>query len=350
MKIPESKTTISAIYQHYEDHAEDGFRPHLGASIIGKDCARALWYDFHWCTPASFNGRMLRLFETGQMAEDRFVANLRNAGVTIFETDPQTRQQFRVQACAGHFGGSLDGIGQGFVEAPKAWHVVEMKTHSEKSFKDLQKKGVQEAKPQHFAQMQIYMHLTSTSDGPMKRAYYIAVNKNTDELYGERVKYDKDAATRLIHKAAQIIASDTPLPKLNEDPTWYQCKFCDHRNTCHGQQAPAVNCRTCLHSTPVDNGQWHCARYDCPVPEANQRKGCASHLYIPHLLYSFADVMDSGEYWVRYKLKSTGQEFVTGESPDQLSSQEIHATESKDILADPAVQAIRSEFQGRLVG
>ena len=37
---------------------------HLGASIIGKDCERALWYDFRWVTRWAFTGRMLRLFDT----------------------------------------------------------------------------------------------------------------------------------------------------------------------------------------------------------------------------------------------------------------------------------------------
>ena len=347
MKIPEADSTISLIYRHYEANADNGFRPHLGASLIGKPCSRALWYDFHWCTPASFDGRMLRLFETGQEAEDRFVRNFKAAGVNIHEVDSHTGQQFRVSACDGHFGGSLDGVASGFVEAPKTWHVVEMKTHSEKSFKDLQNKGVEESKPQHFAQMQVYMHLAP--EGPLTRAFYIAVNKNTDELYGERVKYDKKKATELVNKAASIIASDAPLEKLNEDPTWYQCKFCDHSPVCHGQRAPSVNCRTCLHSTPIENAQWHCARYDCLIPEANQRTGCQSHLYIPDLLFSFADVMDSGEYWIKYRLKSTGQEFVTGEAPEQLSSCEIKAVDQKELLGDPNLQGLRQTFQGEIV-
>ena len=72
--------TLTAIYADYEARQGDGFRDHLGASIIGKSCERALWYDFRWVTPSRFSGRLLRLFETGQLEEDRMVRNLRATG------------------------------------------------------------------------------------------------------------------------------------------------------------------------------------------------------------------------------------------------------------------------------
>lgn len=49
--LPETPTpTRDAIFAGYEADREDGFRPHLGASQIGKSCERALWYDFRWTT------------------------------------------------------------------------------------------------------------------------------------------------------------------------------------------------------------------------------------------------------------------------------------------------------------
>ena len=157
--------TLTAIYGAYEHQQGDGFRDHLGASLIGKSCARALWYDFRWATPARFEGRMLRLFETGQIEEARLVRNLRATGATVLEVDPATGKQFRVSAHGGHFGGSLDGAAIGLLEAPATWHVVEFKTHSSKSFADLTAKGVQASKPRHAAQMQIYMRPTGMTRG-----------------------------------------------------------------------------------------------------------------------------------------------------------------------------------------
>ena len=161
--------TRDAIFAAYEADRDDGFRPHLGASQIGKSCERALWYDFRWATSARFPGRILRLFETGQLEEARLVRNLRRTGATVLEVDPATGRQWRVEAHGGHFGGSLDAVALGLLEAPKTWHVVEFKTHSAKSFRELVAKGVAEAKPQHWAQMQIYMHLTGITRAHLPR-------------------------------------------------------------------------------------------------------------------------------------------------------------------------------------
>lgn len=128
-ELPEPPTpTLSAIYASCEARQGDGFRDHLGASLIGKSCARALWYDFRWATPARHTGRILQLFETGQMEVARLVRDLRATGATVLEVDPETGRQFRVEAHGGHFGGSLDGVALGLLEAPKTWHVVEVKT------------------------------------------------------------------------------------------------------------------------------------------------------------------------------------------------------------------------------
>ena len=285
--------TREAIFAGYEADASDGFRSHLGASLIGKACERALWYDFRWITKARFEGRVLRLFETGNREEERLVRNLRRTGATVLEVDPETGRQFRVQAHGGHFGGSLDGVAIHLLEAPKAWHVLEFKTHSNKSFTDLVAKKVRESKPQHFAQMQIYMHLMG-----MNRAMYLAVNKDTDDLYVQRVEADVAYTEQLLEKARRIIFAPTPLPRISEEPSWYQCRLCDHADVCHGPRAAEINCRTCLHSTPVEGG-WHCDRHQKPLSEVDQRTGCEQHLYLPPLVP--AAQVDAGEDWVDYE-------------------------------------------------
>ena len=294
--LPSSPSpTLSAIYAAYEAKQGDGFRDHLGASLIGKSCARALWYDFRWASPAHFEGRMLRLFETGQLEEARLVRNLRATGATVLEVDPATGKQFRVSAHGGHFGGSLDGVALGLLEAPKTWHVVEFKTHSVKSFASLTVKGVRASKPQHFAQMLVYMHLTG-----MSRAMYLAVCKDTDALHIERIEVDKAEGERLIEKAGRIIDAPRPPSRISDDPTWFECRFCDHCGLCHDGEPPPVNCRTCLHSTPVDGG-WHCARFDQPIGAQAQRAGCPKHLFIPDFIPG--EVIDAGDDFVAYRFE-----------------------------------------------
>jgi len=298
---PPPTPTLSAIHAAYEAAAGDGFREHLGASQIGKACARALWYDFRWTTRTQFPGRMLRLFETGHLEEARLVRNLRATGATVLEVNPETGRQWQVSAHGGHFGGSLDAVAIGILEAPKTWHVVEFKTHSVKSFRDLAAKGVVLSKPQHWAQMQVYMHLIGIT-----RALYMAVCKDTDALHIERVYADAAAAERLLAKAGAVINTARPPARLSEDPAFWECRFCSHHAVCHEGGAAEVTCRSCLHATPVDGG-WHCARHDRNLDRRAQRQGCPKHLFIPdvvpgavtgagddHVVYRLAD----GTAWI----------------------------------------------------
>ena len=119
--------TIDAIYDHYKVKRKNEHRPHLGGSQIGNECSRALWYQFRHAWSPTFDGRMLRLFETGDREEDRIVANLRAVGITVWDKDPDTGKQIMFSECGGHFALSLDGVGEGFAESSKP-HTLEFKT------------------------------------------------------------------------------------------------------------------------------------------------------------------------------------------------------------------------------
>ena len=69
----------------------------------------------------------------------------------------------------------LDGICTGIIEAPKARHILECKTHNTKSFTQLLKHGVKVAKQEHWIQCQLGMHLSG-----IDRAFYLAKHKDSD--------------------------------------------------------------------------------------------------------------------------------------------------------------------------
>ena len=183
-----------------DDQANDHY-PTLRASELGGPCDRALWYKYNWCKPAErFSGRMYRLFDRGQREEERLVLALKGIGVDVYD------DQRRVEALNGRFSGHIDGIGLGVPEAPKTPHLLEFKTHSNKSFKDLCKKGsVEKAKFQHYVQMQIYMHLLG-----LERGLYISINKDNDEIYCERIKASKRFAKAQLLRAQRIIEAEDP--------------------------------------------------------------------------------------------------------------------------------------------
>lgn len=266
--------TVRKIFESYEKEADDWRRPHLGGSLIGTECMRALWYAFRWATPPKMDGRVRRLLDTGKREEERLLSELRRIGIVI------EGEQFSFQDVSGHFGGSFDAVGKGFEESDK-WHLLEFKTSNDKSFKEIQKKGVKEAKPLHYAQMQVYMLAES-----FERAYYFVVNKNTDEIHGERVPFDRTFAEGLIQKARTIIFSAVPLDRISDDPESFLCRFCTYRPACHQKAYSEVHCRTCLHATPEPKGEgvWTCEDRHVPLSIEEQKAGCDRHLYIPNLV------------------------------------------------------------------
>lgn len=272
---PRQHGTRDAIYAAYAARQDDSKRYHLGASMIGRECERQLWYSFRWAKTVQHEGRLLRLFDTGHLEEPRMVADLRAIGCTVLEVDPENGRQWTVRDDGGHFGGSMDGVALGLPEAPKTWHLLEFKTHNEKSFNKLCEKGVQQAKLEHYAQMQAYMELAG-----LTRALYMAKNKNTDDLYCERVYHDAAYAMRILEKARRIIASPVPPPKAFAKG-YYLCRWCDFEDICHNSERPERNCRTCMHSTPVDGGQWECAT---GKGSGNEKEHLPCHRFIPDLV------------------------------------------------------------------
>lgn len=288
--LPTKSATVEAIESYWKQRGtSEKPRKYLGASSIGVECSRQLWYNFRHCSAPNFDGRLYRLFNRGHREEATFVEELRGIGCEVHEFD-NDGNQFEVIACDGHFKGHTDGAALGVPEAPKTWHLLEMKTASAKSFTKTKRDGVEKDKPQHFAQMQVYMHLTG-----LKRALYMVVNKDNDELYTERLKHDSKRAQSYIDKAQMIINASTPPERISDKPDSWACKFCDAKELCHGTSediavpVPALSCRNCVYSTASQDGKWICDK------TGNEAKAvCSNHLFIPALV-GFAEPTDSLE-------------------------------------------------------
>lgn len=322
MSVHDADIITQRIDQHWEDNQEDGRRGHLGGSLIGRECMRELWYSFRWASANRFKGRILRLFDRGHKEEFRFVDYLAQIGVEVREYSqrlmwyngredvveylledwdtPESEwyenvtaseyhvkrakengvklTQWRIKDIDGHLGGSTDGMG---INVPGVdLHsfpldepvLLEMKTHGEKSFLKLGKEGLKAAKPEHYSQMQIYMHKMGLRIG-----LYMAVNKNTDELKCFFVIAEPLVGAGLISKGGEIISSPQPLKRMSNNPSWFKCRFCDHRGTCHLGEPMEKNCRTCALSKPIEDGQWHCAKWQCVIPLEGQKQGCEAY-------------------------------------------------------------------------
>ena len=234
--------------------ADEGHRSHLGASMVGKECGRAIWYGFRWALKPKHSGRILRLFNRGHLEEARFIAMLLSIGVQVFQADANGNQ-YRISDVDGHFGGSGDGVGIGIPDLPPTEPcLLEFKTHGEKSFIKLSEDGVRKAKFEHFVQMTLYM-------GKMKLAYalYGAVNKNTDEVYMEIIPFDPIVYDQYMERARKVIEIRVAPERIRSaSPGLFACRFCDYKNICLLDAKPDQNCRTCYHAQPAENGTWVC--------------------------------------------------------------------------------------------
>lgn len=288
-------STVAAIYKAYEDANEPRDGKTIPVSQLAEECSRKLWFDFRWVSAhEDIPGRVLRLFETGNIEEERWVEDLRRIGCEVVDRAEDGRQ-IRVDLCGGHVGGYLDSEILGLPEAPRTWHVGEMKSHNAKSFADLKKKGVKESKPLHYGQLQTYMHARGRD-----RGVYLAVCKDTDELYAERVHYDAEYCLRLLAKAERIIAANEPPPGVDN----YTCQWCRHKAICKEDAWPRSNCRTCLYSSPEPGGTWSCARFSKPLSLDEQREGCPAHLYLPGVVPGEQTDSDEDAETVTYRLRS----------------------------------------------
>ena len=339
MKIPDPQNSIQALIDSAHEARKDEPRLHMGCSSLGHPCDRWLWLSFRWAVQPSFPGRILRLFRRGHQEEANIVSDLRAICIDIRSTGAS---QSRVELGC-HVSGSIDGIIEsGVPEAPKKRHVAEFKTHSLKSFNDLEKKGVQESKPQHYVQMQLYMHGLE-----IDRALYLAVCKDDDRIYTERVHYDADVAQRYIDRGHRLALSERMPPPLSADPSWYECKFCDAHSFCHGEQLTKhANCRTCAHVTPKEDSTWTCERHQADgIPIEFQRKGCGSHVLHPDLVPW--PMRDSTIEWVAV-YEVNGNPVMNGEG--HFASSELIANATACASGDKVVTKMRAEWGGRIVG
>jgi hypothetical protein len=288
--------TARAIFAALESKQRRDQHPRLAASGLGS-CEKMQWDKFRWLFPAEiFDAQKLSIFETGEHWETRLVQRLRDAGMIVDDLDPETGEQWRIVFAGGHASGRTDGKVMGVPEAPKTMHVFEAKSMNDRAFKALLKAGcVRDGKPEHYAQVQAYLHCQG-----LTRALYCGINKNTDELYVERIEYDALFALGLMTKAERIVTSDRrpacscPVYFLKAG---YGCAPNDGL-------MPARSCRSCLHSSAHLDGdaRWSCARWSRDLTLDEQRVGCPQHMMNPTAVPGEQiDAAEDGS-WVMYRL------------------------------------------------
>ena len=276
-----AKRILEEIDEYCVRTYDGGHRSHLGASLIGRECKRYLWYVFRWCLHEKTTGRQQRLFNRGHREEARFIEWLEGIGFKVWfenrDEGPNEKgefPQYRISDVMGHFGGSLDGI----AVLPERYGIaepvlLEFKTNGTGAgFNKLADDGMPIAKPEHFAQTSTYGKKYN-----FRYCVYLNINKNDDSLHIEVVKLNHNLGEQMIMKAEQIIMSQTAPARLSDNPTFHKCGYCHMKEVCHKGAVVEVNCRSCAFARPVENAEWFCEVHNGNIPKDFITKACPSY-------------------------------------------------------------------------
>jgi len=321
---------------------DGGHRTHLGASLIGDECKRKLWYVFRWVkhdkmekegnTPAenvANAGRLYRLFNRGHREEDRFIEWLEGIGVQVWADDLQNHKLFyceednsyrllsnnqmlemeeirdaksqleidvtdsklhikRAKADGLEFpqyrisavSGHFGGSLDGVAKLPERFGINEPVLLEFKTIgAKYHKKLVKNGMI-----VEKLQHFAQTStyglEYSLNYCLYMSICKDTDKIHLELVKLNHDLGEEMKLKAEQIIRSIVAPPALSLDPTFFKCKFCNFNDICHSGGVCEKNCRSCKHAMPAENAEWVCTLRDETIPKDFIPLACNDYIAI----------------------------------------------------------------------
>lgn len=231
-------------------------RVYLGGSRLGVECLRQLAYEWHkqkasraaydkaaavaggrpvqYRVDHKFPGKVIRRFQMGHMHEDETAGWIRAAGFDL-RTHKQDGRQFGFTALKGLIGGHFDGVilgGPLTLKYPGLW---EHKIMASKKWRETVDKGVEKTNKVYYAQLQVYMAYSPKAVGEqLDWALFTALNTDTSELHFEVVPFDPEHAQWASDRGVQVVQSRSPeeFPRITSDPNFWQCKWCDHADSC----------------------------------------------------------------------------------------------------------------------
>lgn len=223
-------------------------RHYLGMSGIGDKCARKIWYGFRGYTPTSLEGRVQMIYSLGDAVEKEVLRWLELAGYEVTDT------QRTFEALNGHFRGHCDGVIHGITRQP---HILEIKSASASRVKAFQTGTVAKVAPTYYAQVQCYMGYSG-----LERALFVVMNKNTCELYTERVHFDEHVFRAIEERARTIINSNVEPERAWEQGS-RECSMCEYSGHCWSSPYLQTHktCGTCA-SCHIENLEARCERHN----------------------------------------------------------------------------------------
>lgn len=215
-----TKNTLTKKIERYQENIQEEERNYIGASCIGSDCLRQIWYQYKGMKAEDVPAKTRRTWDIGKRLEGLVLDWLDAAGIVT------VRQWWDLKsASVPFFQGHVDSV---WTKKDKAFAIIEIKTAKDASFKIFVGKGVKVWNPQYYAQIQSYMGMSG-----IHSTYILVLNKDNSDISDELVTFDASFYESLERKAKLIASADMPPPKVNGSPLWFQCKMCKYKKICH---------------------------------------------------------------------------------------------------------------------
>lgn len=208
-----------------DSRALDEPRDYVGASSIGNDCTRAIWYQSKGTQPIHINHRTKRIFDTGKILETLLIDYIEQSTIKVIRPSEDNNWLYCHDNEYSFFAGHMDAI---LVPQNDEPIILDIKTCKHEYFGQFKSQGLQFWNPTYYAQLQAYMGMTG-----YKKACLLAYNKNDQNLHDETVSFDEVYYASLKEKARAIFQSTEPPEKINRSPLYYKCGYCSYKEVCH---------------------------------------------------------------------------------------------------------------------
>lgn len=232
-----SKNAVSDRINWFIDQAIDAQtevgRKYLGASIAGAKCQREVQYHLLMAMGApiskrSVKARIKRIFDRGNLYEDRAIKWLQNAGF-VFDG-----LQSEISDFNGMFRGHNDGVIVGGPDVGVAYPCLwECKCLGSKGFKAIEKDGLKSYSSTYWAQIHLYMAYLD-----LDSCIFTVVNADTMDLQHLYIPRDFNVARSVRDSVEHIFSAvhmGEMVPRISTDPNYFECKsFCDFYQECWG--------------------------------------------------------------------------------------------------------------------
>lgn len=270
--VSDRNWTVVQLDDAWGSRPDEPTRHYIGASGIGDECDA-----YHALSLRGFPGtdpdkpNVLRIFRDGHRIEEDVVSDMRKAGITVYDEDPQTFKQFNHSELGGHVQGNLDGIVD-LSTIPRLgiqeWADLEIKSMNEKKWKEFKGKGIKISHPKYYAQMQFNMGLGYDrivgDDWVPKRTkcMMVAYNKNTSEYWVEIIDYDDFYFNMLVARAERAL-NERATRVSDKGIDGWPCRFCFKKEACWDMNFDIPReCSKCIHSSPAEDRGWYCNKHD----------------------------------------------------------------------------------------